>query len=71
MSGVTVLFSGGPADGRLFTVPGSLMEGPPETYELVSAGLQHGVRRLTYRREVNPADHGPAWLYRYVGERPA
>lgn len=71
MSGVDVLFAGGPADGKLFTVPGNLLEGPPETYELMNASLQHGTCKLTYRREVNPADEGPAWQYRYVGERPA
>jgi hypothetical protein len=71
MSGVEVLFAGGPADGRLSAAPGTLMEGPPETYELMHASHQHGIRNLVYRLEVNPADDGPAWLYRYVDERPA
>jgi hypothetical protein len=57
----------GPADGTDLVISGDPMN-PPETYQIMHASNGHGVRKLVYRREVNPGNEGPLWFYRYDGE---
>lgn len=69
-----IQFVGGPADGRLLVIQGDPMNPPPTTEVLVQepfnwreldAGRTPEIRKVLYRREVNPSDDGPLWLYRY------
>lgn len=66
---------GGPAHGSCVVIEGDLMN-PPNIYELLQplswreledADPEAPVepRRLTYRRQVNTFDEGPAWVYRF------
>ncbi|MEU2264954.1 hypothetical protein ABZ568_00570 [Streptomyces olindensis] len=61
MSGTGIQFVGGPADGQLLVIPADPWN-PPHLYDQMSKASG---RRLVYRREVNPGDDGPLWLYRY------
>ncbi|MDQ0962012.1 hypothetical protein QFZ66_005890 [Streptomyces sp. B4I13] len=61
MSGVGIQLVEGPADGNLLVIPGDPWD-PPHVYDQMVNASGH---RLVYRREVNPADDGPLWLYRY------
>lgn len=74
---VEIQLVGGPADGKLVVIPGDPMD-PPLTWEVYGApsgrtwatakqgqATGAGMSRLIYRREVNPEDDGPLWLYRY------
>jgi hypothetical protein len=69
-----IRFVGGPADGRLLVIDGDPMDPPLTTEVLVQgplnwreldAGRVPEIRKALYRREVNPSDDGPLWLYRY------
>ncbi|MEU3851735.1 hypothetical protein [Streptomyces sp. NPDC029554] len=69
-----IQFVGGPADGRLLVIEGDPMNPPPTTEVLVQepfnwreldVGKVPEIRKALYRREVNPSDDGPLWLYRY------
>lgn len=77
---VGIRLVGGPADGKDVVIPGDPMN-PPPVWEVFAAasgsiwatakqGQQSGagMRKLIYRREVNPDDDGPLWLYRYGDE---
>lgn len=71
---VEVQFVGGPADAKLLVIDGDPMN-PPLTTEVLQptplnwneldAGVVPPIRKALYRREVNDADDGPLWLYRY------
>lgn len=64
MRSVGIRFVGGPADGKEFVIPGDPMD-PPETCDVFQPSPV-GVVRIEYRREVNPEDEGPLWLYRHT-----
>lgn len=64
MRSVGIRFVGGPADGKEFIIPGDPMD-PPETCQVFHPGPS-GILPITYRREVNPEDEGPLWLYRHT-----
>ena len=74
---VEIELFGGPAHGMRVVIEGDPMN-PPHTYELLHPPTWRELedadpetpvepRRLTYRREVNPGDAGPLWVYRYEG----
>ena len=71
---VGIQFVGGPANGRLLVIEGDPMNPPLTTEVLVQepfnwrdldAGKVLEIRKALYRREVNPSNDGPLWLYRY------
>jgi hypothetical protein len=71
---VGIQFVGGPADGKQLVIDGDPMNPPPTTEVLVpealnwrelDSGQPPEIRKALYRREVNAADDGPLWLYRY------
>ena len=73
---VEVEFVGGPADG-VHRVLDDDPYSPPKTVEVkmvldvvgedAGTGKPVGLQMLVYRRAVNPADEGPAWIYCYDG----
>jgi hypothetical protein len=77
---VEIKLVGGPADDKLLVIDGDPMN-PPPTAELLApevlnwrqldAGHVPEIRKLLYRREVNTADDGPLWLYRYDAQASA
>lgn len=72
MNAVDVLFVGGPADGEISAVPSEPDGKPPTSYKVVEAPTFPAdpmaefivPREREYRREVNPSDDGPLWIYR-------
>lgn len=73
MTSCEALFVGGPADGHLIAVRPGPDGNPPDRHGLpeVSGHTWSESDELPkvglYQREVNPADDGPLWLYRYLG----
>lgn len=76
---VEIELFGGPAHGMRVVIEGDPMN-PPDTCELLQVPAWRELedadpeapaepRRMTYRRQVNTFDEGPAWVYRYE-ERP-
>lgn len=73
---VEIEFVGGPADGVRRVIDSDLLN-PPKTLPvqqvLIVVGEDSGDGKaivpetLVYHRAVNPADQGPAWIYRYDG----
>lgn len=71
---VGIQFVGGPAHGKQLVIDGdpmnpplttAVLEPPSFNWRELEAGHVLEIRKALYRREVNPSDDGPLWLYRY------